>query len=221
MDPRGVDRLLGALLLGASALWCWGVLATIPAYDDGSGVNARSFPLGAGFLLGVLGAAILLQGFARPAGRLGAISVSTSRGDRRSWLRNDCGCDGVYGHIWCFSARVGGKRGRWRRSFCGLTGKRECCCGGEGPGAGRPRVAFWAASVTVGSLVAYAALLESLGFLIATPAFLLFALGLVLRVRRPAVLVGVALGLPLAIHLVLGKVMGVYLPRGTLVDFTF
>jgi len=60
-----------------SALWCWGVLATIPGAEDGSRLGARGFPLGLGLLLGGLSLIILLQSF-RPA------SVDTIDGEATS-----------------------------------------------------------------------------------------------------------------------------------------
>lgn len=58
------DRLFAAVLILVSALWCWAVLQTIPATDDGSGLGARGFPLGLGIGLGALGAIVLLRSFA-------------------------------------------------------------------------------------------------------------------------------------------------------------
>lgn len=66
MTSRRPDIILGTILLVVSALWCWGVLATIPGAEDGSRLGARGFPLGLGLLLGGLSLIILLQSL-RPA----------------------------------------------------------------------------------------------------------------------------------------------------------
>lgn len=62
MTVRQTDLLLGAVLVVVAALWCIGVVATIPALDDGSRLGARGFPLGLGILLGCLGSFILIKG---------------------------------------------------------------------------------------------------------------------------------------------------------------
>lgn len=61
MTSRRPDIILSTILLVVSALWCWGVLATIPGAEDGSRLGARGFPLGLGVLLGGLSLVILLQ----------------------------------------------------------------------------------------------------------------------------------------------------------------
>ena len=60
MTTQQTDRLLGIILIVVSALWCFGVVATIPSLDDGSRLGARGFPLGLGLLLGFLGLLVLL-----------------------------------------------------------------------------------------------------------------------------------------------------------------
>ena len=58
---RRRDLLLGILAACAAALWCWGVVATIPdAYGEGR-LGPRGFPLIGGVLLGVLGLAVVAQ----------------------------------------------------------------------------------------------------------------------------------------------------------------
>ena len=55
------DLLLGILAACAAALWCWGVVATIPgAYGEGR-LGPRGFPLIGGVLLGVLGLAVIAR----------------------------------------------------------------------------------------------------------------------------------------------------------------
>lgn len=66
MNSRRSDIILSTILLVVSALWCWGVVTTIPGAEDGSRLGARGFPLGLGLLLGGLSLIILLQSF-RPA----------------------------------------------------------------------------------------------------------------------------------------------------------
>jgi len=63
MASRRSDTILGTILLMVSALWCWGVVATIPGAEDGSRLGARGFPLGLGLLLGGLSLIILLRSF--------------------------------------------------------------------------------------------------------------------------------------------------------------
>lgn len=70
MASRRSDIILGTILLMVSALWCWGVVATIPGAEDGSRLGARGFPLGLGLLLGALGLVILLRSFRQAAGAM-------------------------------------------------------------------------------------------------------------------------------------------------------
>jgi putative tricarboxylic transport membrane protein len=148
-----------------SALWCWGVLATIPGAEDGSRLGARGFPLGLGLLLGGLSLIILLQSF-RP-GTVETASDETAAPDI----------------------------------------SRE--------------VEAWAIAATVGLLVGYAALLEYTGFMIATALVVAGAVGPVLGVWRPKLILGMSVGLSLGIYLVFGKLLGVYLPYGKLINLAF
>jgi len=163
MTARGSDRLLGLVLILVSALWCWGVVQTIPGIDDGSRLGARGFPLGLGALLGGLGMILLVQAFLRPAEIEPEKTVPTE-------------------------AR---------------------------------RTEVWAVCITVGLLAGYAALLEYTGFLIATFLITVIAVGPALRIWRPGLIAGMALGLSVGIYLVFGKLLGVYLPHGSLVDLSF
>lgn len=83
------------------------------------------------------------------------------------------------------------------------------------------RTEFWAVTATVGLLVHYAFLMAKTGFLIATFATVLVALGPVLGVWRPMLLGGMALGLPLGVYLIFGKLLGVYLPYGSWINLAF
>lgn len=80
--------------------------------------------------------------------------------------------------------------------------------------AGDRRSEIWAFAASFGFLIVYTALLDRLGFLIATliasAAMLLF----VFRIRSPLLLIGMPLGLAFGIWFVMGKLMGVYLPHG-------
>jgi putative tricarboxylic transport membrane protein len=68
MASRRSDIILSTMLLVVSALWCWGVVATIPGAEDGSRLGARGFPLGLGLLLGGLSLIILLRSFRQSGG---------------------------------------------------------------------------------------------------------------------------------------------------------
>ena len=61
-------------------------------------------------------------------------------------------------------------------------------------------------------------LLDLFGFLIATAVSTAAFLIVALHKRSPKLVAAVSLGLALAIWLILGKAMGVYLPRGSLFD---
>jgi putative tricarboxylic transport membrane protein len=66
MTAQGRDRLAGSILLVFAGLWCWGVVAMIPA-DVGAGpVGPRGFPLGLGLLLAALSALLLASSFVGP-----------------------------------------------------------------------------------------------------------------------------------------------------------
>ena len=165
MTSRRPDIILSTILLVVSALWCWGVLATIPGAEDGSRLGARGFPLGLGLLLGGLSLIILLQSL-RPA------SVET--------IDDEAAAPGI-------------SRG----------------------------VEAWAIAATVGLLVGYAALLEYTGFMIATALVVAAAVGPVLGIWRPKLILGMSVGLSLGIYLVFGKLLGVYLPYGKLINLAF
>ena len=165
MTSRRPDIILGTILLVVSALWCWGVLATIPGAEDGSRLGARGFPLGLGLLLGGLSLIILLQSL-RPA------SVETIDDEAAA---------------------------------------PDISRGAE----------VWAIAATVGLLLGYAALLEYTGFMIATAFVVAAAVGPVLGIWRPKLILGMSVGLSLGIYLVFGKLLGVYLPYGKLINLAF
>ena len=83
MTSRRSDIILSTILLMVSALWCWGVVVTIPGAEDGSRLGARGFPLGLGLLLAGLSLVILLQGFRSGTGKAAtdeAAAADISRG---------------------------------------------------------------------------------------------------------------------------------------------
>jgi putative tricarboxylic transport membrane protein len=165
MISRRPDIILSTILLVVSALWCWGVLATIPGAEDGSRLGARGFPLGLGLLLGGLSLVILLQSL-----RPGPVESASDE-----------------------AATPDISRG----------------------------VEIWAIVATVGLLVGYAALLEYTGFMIATALVVASAVGPVLGIWRPKLIIGMSVGLSLGIYLIFGKLLGVYLPYGKLINLAF
>jgi len=76
----------------------------------------------------------------------------------------------------------------------------------------------WAAGSTVALLVVYALLMQWLGFVVATVIVVAVALRLVLNVRSPVLLIAMPLGLGFGIFFVMGRLMEIYLPRGTLIQ---
>jgi Tripartite tricarboxylate transporter TctB family len=96
----------------------------------------------------------------------------------------------------------------------GQSGETE----GERRTGADTRAELWALAATFGFLALYTLLLDLFGFLIATAVSTAAFLAVALRKRSPKLVAGVSLGLALAIWLILGKAMGVYLPRGSLID---
>lgn len=85
------------------------------------------------------------------------------------------------------------------------------------PAAGDRSGEIWAIACTFGFLLVYVFALDLVGFVIATAVVPAATLFFVLRTYSPWVLVGVPLGLTFGIWFVMGKLMGVYLPHGTLI----
>jgi hypothetical protein len=77
---------------------------------------------------------------------------------------------------------------------------------------------LWALAATFGFLALYVVLLDLFGFLIGTAVSIAAFLVVALRKTSPKLVAAVSLGLALAIWLILGKALGVYLPRGSLID---
>jgi putative tricarboxylic transport membrane protein len=92
----------------------------------------------------------------------------------------------------------------------------------EGPEGAPPvnrRIEAWALVSTFGFLALYVLLLDLFGFLLATiAATALFLVGVVDK-RSPKLVALVSLGLAFGVWLILGKAMGVYLPRGSIIDW--
>lgn len=89
----------------------------------------------------------------------------------------------------------------------------------DAPPPGRSEL--WAVSSTVGLLAGYGALLHFTGFVIASAATVAVAVGPVLGNWRPRLVVLYSLGFSLGAYLVFGKLLGVYLPVGSLVNLAF
>ena len=89
---------------------------------------------------------------------------------------------------------------------------------GRGPAIDR-RTERWALFATFGFLAVYVLLLDLFGFLIATIAATAAFLVIALDKRSPRLIAGISLILAFAIWLILGKAMGVYLPRGSIIDW--
>ncbi len=82
-------------------------------------------------------------------------------------------------------------------------------------------VEIWAIASTVGLLVVYTLLLSYSGFIIGTALSVAAALLFILRVPDWRLILGMSLGMSLGIYLVFGKLLGVYLPRGSWIDLYF
>jgi hypothetical protein len=74
---------------------------------------------------------------------------------------------------------------------------------------------------TIGSIVLYGATLETLGFLPSTALVVALIMVFVLRSRSPAMIVSMSIGLALGSYIVFGKLLGTYLPPGTVMPIYF
>jgi hypothetical protein len=74
---------------------------------------------------------------------------------------------------------------------------------------------LWALAATFGFLGVYLLLLDLIGFVLATVAVCASFMTVVLKKRSPVLVAATSLGLAFGIWLILGKAMGVYLPRGS------
>jgi hypothetical protein len=75
--------------------------------------------------------------------------------------------------------------------------------------------------MTIASFIVYGMLLEPFGFMPSTAFVVAALLLLVLRVRSLFVIAGMAIGLSLGCYLVFGKLLGVYLPPGSIITIYF
>lgn len=64
-------------------------------------------------------------------------------------------------------------------------------------------------------IVAYGFLMEKAGFILATLVTVSVMVGVLLKIRNPVTIVGMAVGLAFGCWLVFGKILGAYLPPGT------
>lgn len=80
---------------------------------------------------------------------------------------------------------------------------------------------FGAVVFTIGGLVVYGMLLEPFGFIPTTALGVVAMMVFALRIRSPLLIVGMAVGLSLGCYLVFGKLLGTYLPPGTIISIYF
>lgn len=64
-------------------------------------------------------------------------------------------------------------------------------------------------------IVAYGFLMEKVGFVLATLVTVAVMVGLILKIRNPLTIIGMAVGLAFGCWLLFGKILGAYLPPGT------
>ena len=74
---------------------------------------------------------------------------------------------------------------------------------------------------TVGSLVLFGLILEPLGFIPSTIIVVAAMMVLVLRIYAPLKVAAMSVGLALGCYLVFGKLLGTYLPPGTVITIYF
>lgn len=79
-------------------------------------------------------------------------------------------------------------------------------------------IEFWAVGWTVGAVIAYALLMQWFGFVVATVIVVAALLRLALNLRSPVLLIAMPLGLGFGIFFVMGRLMEIYLPRGTVIQ---
>jgi len=75
--------------------------------------------------------------------------------------------------------------------------------------------------MTIGSFIVYGMLLEPFGFIPSTAFVVTAILLFVLRVSSLVMIAGMAIGLSLGCYLVFGKLLGVYLPPGSIITIYF
>ncbi|WP_172330418.1 tripartite tricarboxylate transporter TctB family protein [Mangrovicoccus sp. HB161399] len=90
--------------------------------------------------------------------------------------------------------------------------------GGAAAKEGSASILWGPALLLLLEIAVYGALLEKIGFVLATPLLVLAVLGANLKIRGPLTLAAMAAGLTAGCWLVFGKLLGIYLPGGTWVD---
>lgn len=92
----------------------------------------------------------------------------------------------------------------------------------KAPTSDKPRENFWAefrcASWMLGCLVFYGYIMSLFGFMLATLVSVLLILVGALKVYRPKQLIAITLGISIGTYLIFGKLLGIYLPLGQLLD---
>jgi len=73
----------------------------------------------------------------------------------------------------------------------------------------------------IGGILLYGFVLEPLGFIPATLLIVVLFMTVILRLRAPLLVAGMAVGLSLGCYLVFGKLLGTYLPPGRLITIYF
>jgi hypothetical protein len=81
------------------------------------------------------------------------------------------------------------------------------------------RTELWALLATFGFLSGYVVLMAWFGFVIGTVVATATFLVVALKRRSPVLIGGISFGLALGVWFILGKLMGVYLPHGSVIDW--
>jgi putative tricarboxylic transport membrane protein len=161
MSEHVRDRIVGAVLVAFSAVWCVVVWTTIPNSYGEALVGPRDVPLWLGLVLAALALALIVNSY------LGGASEVEEKPAKAAPDHT----------------------GEWR-----------------------------AMAVVAGSLIAYALLMEWFGFVVATVVVVIGLLRFALNVRSLRVILGMSLIMGFGIYFVMGGLMGVYLPRGTIIS---
>ena len=79
----------------------------------------------------------------------------------------------------------------------------------------------WSVVAAIGAIVVYGALIEPLGFIVSTVLIVAAIMIVILRIYAPVTVAAMSIGLSLGCYLVFGKLLGTYLPPGTLITIYF
>jgi putative tricarboxylic transport membrane protein len=82
-------------------------------------------------------------------------------------------------------------------------------------------VEAWAVGATIVLTILYAAVIEQLGFIVATALFVAAFMAVLLRIRRPAFILVMSVAMSLGSYVLFGKLLGTYLPPGTWITIQF